>query len=105
VIPASKDRHRLVLAWAFARLDLLAFAVASAAVCAGVLFALTVGGLSQRKVVRWVRRFLGGTLSPATIGAVLARFSHQVFQELILSPDRRYRSRFWAVVCHRRTIV
>ncbi len=36
-----------------------------------VLFALTVGGLSQRKVVGWVRRFLGGTLSPAAIGAVL----------------------------------
>src|SRR6266568_3414946 len=28
-----------------------------------VLFALTVGGLSQRKVVDWVRRFLGGRLS------------------------------------------
>jgi transposase-like protein len=38
-----------------------------------VLFALTVGGLSQRKVVHWVRRFLGGNLSPATIGAVLAQ--------------------------------
>src|ERR1019366_7914450 len=36
-----------------------------------MLFALTVGGLSQRKVVGWVRRFLGGTLSPATLGAVL----------------------------------
>jgi hypothetical protein len=42
VIPASKNRHRLVLAWAFARLDVLAFAAASAAVCAGALFALTV---------------------------------------------------------------
>ncbi len=29
-----------------------------------VLFALAVGGLSQRKVVSWVRRFLGGRLSP-----------------------------------------
>jgi hypothetical protein len=28
-----------------------------------MLFALTVGGLRQRKVVGWVRRFLGGTLS------------------------------------------
>jgi transposase-like protein len=43
-----------------------------------VLFALTVGGLSQRKVVRWVRRFLGGTLSPATIGAVLAQAREEV---------------------------
>jgi transposase-like protein len=36
-----------------------------------VLFALTVGGLSQRKAVAWVKRFLGGTLSAATIAAVL----------------------------------
>ena len=36
-----------------------------------VLFALTVGGLSQRKTVDWVRRFVGSTLSPATIHAVL----------------------------------
>jgi transposase-like protein len=36
-----------------------------------VLFALAVGGPSQRKVVSWARRFLGGTLSPTTIGAVL----------------------------------
>lgn len=43
-----------------------------------VLFALTVGGLSQRKVVRWVRRFLGGRLSPATIGAVLAQARQEV---------------------------
>jgi putative transposase len=43
-----------------------------------VLFALTVGGLSQRKVVQWVRRFLGGTLSPATIGAVLAQAREEV---------------------------
>jgi len=43
-----------------------------------VLFALTVGGLSQRKVVSWVRRFLGGRLSPATIAAVLARAQEQV---------------------------
>jgi len=33
--------------------------------------ALTVGGLSQRKVVDWVRRFLGGTLSPATMARSL----------------------------------
>lgn len=43
-----------------------------------VLFALTVGGLSQRRVVQWVRRFLGGTLSPATIGAVLAQARQEV---------------------------
>jgi putative transposase len=45
-----------------------------------MLFALTVGGLSQRKVVDWVRRFLGGTLSPATIGAVLEQAQQQVAQ-------------------------
>ncbi len=58
-----------------------------------VLFALTVGGLSQRKVVSWVRRFLGGTLSPATIGAVLEQAEQQVQQrrnEPI--PPRRYRA-------------
>jgi transposase-like protein len=43
-----------------------------------VLFALTVGGLSQRKVVQGVRRFLGGILSPATIGAVLAQAQQKV---------------------------
>ena len=36
-----------------------------------VLFALTVGGLSQRKTVGWIQRFVGGTLSVATIHAVL----------------------------------
>lgn len=58
-----------------------------------MLFALTVGGLSQRKVVDWVRRFLGGTLSPATIGAVLEQAQQQVEQrrgEAI--PPRRYRA-------------
>lgn len=45
-----------------------------------VLFALTVGGLSQRKVVGWVQRFLGGRLSPATIGAVLEQAQQQVQQ-------------------------
>ena len=58
-----------------------------------MLFALTVGGLSQRKVVGWVRRFLGGTLSPATIGAVLEQAQQQVEQrrgEAI--PPRRYRA-------------
>jgi len=58
-----------------------------------VLFALTVGGLSQRKVVGWVRRFLGGTLSPATIGAVLEQAQAQVEErrrEVI--PARRYRA-------------
>ena len=43
-----------------------------------VLFALAVGGLSQRKVVGWVRRFVGGTLSPATIGAVLRQAQEQI---------------------------
>lgn len=43
-----------------------------------MLFALTVGGLSQRKVVRGVRRFLGGRLSPATLGAVLAQARQEV---------------------------
>src|SRR5260370_41927166 len=37
-----------------------------------LLFALTVGGLSQRKVVGWVRRFLGGPPSPAPVAAVPA---------------------------------
>lgn len=36
-----------------------------------VLFALTVGGLSQRKTVAWIRRFVGGTLSPASIHVAL----------------------------------
>ena len=35
-----------------------------------VLFALTVGGLSQRKVVDWLRRFVGGAISPATLGGI-----------------------------------
>jgi transposase-like protein len=43
-----------------------------------VLFALTGGGLSQRKEVQWGRRFLGGTLSPAAIGAVLAQARQEV---------------------------
>jgi len=43
-----------------------------------VLFAVTLGGLSPRKVVQWVRRFLGGTLSPATIGAVLAQAREEI---------------------------
>jgi transposase-like protein len=58
-----------------------------------MLFALTVGGMSQRKVVGWVRRFLGGTLSPATIAAVLQQAQQQVDQrrnEPI--PPRRYRA-------------
>ena len=38
-----------------------------------VLFALTVGGLSQRKAVKWVKQFLGNTLSSATIATVLAQ--------------------------------
>src|ERR1700678_2471385 len=43
-----------------------------------VLFALAVCGLSQRKVVSWVRRFLGGQLSPASIGAVLRAAQEQI---------------------------
>ncbi len=58
-----------------------------------MLFALTVGGLSQRKVVGWVRRFLGGTLSPATIGAVLEQAQQQVQQRRNAPiPPRRYRA-------------
>jgi len=53
------------------------------------LFALTVGGLSQRKVVQWVRRFLGGTLSPATIGAVLAQAQQEVEQRRQAPLSRR----------------
>jgi putative transposase len=45
-----------------------------------VLFALTVGGLSQRKVVKWVQRFLGGSLSVGTVGAVLAQAQEEVEQ-------------------------
>lgn len=45
-----------------------------------VLFALAVGGLSQRKVVQWVRRFAGGALSPATIGAVLGQAEAEIQQ-------------------------
>jgi len=45
-----------------------------------MLFALTVGGLSQRKVVDWVRRFLCGRLSPATIGEVLEQAQQHVEQ-------------------------
>jgi putative transposase len=58
-----------------------------------MLFALTVGGLSQRKVVGWVRRFLGGRLSPATIGAVLEQAQEQVEQRRRepISP-RKYRA-------------
>lgn len=58
-----------------------------------VLFALTVGGLSQRNVVGWVRRFLGGTLSPATIGAVLEQAQQQVAQRRSEPiPPGRYRA-------------
>jgi len=58
-----------------------------------MLFALTVGGLSQRKVVGWVQRFLGGTLSPASIGAVLQQAQQQVQQRRSEAiPARRYRA-------------
>lgn len=36
-----------------------------------VLFALTVGGRSQSKVVAWLRQFTGGVLSPAKGAATL----------------------------------
>jgi hypothetical protein len=39
----NEMRARTVLAWAFARLDVVAFACASAVVFAGVLFVLTFG--------------------------------------------------------------
>jgi putative transposase len=58
-----------------------------------MLFALTVGGLSQRKVAGWVGRFLGGRLSPASIGAVLQQAQEQVEQRRNQSiPPRRYRA-------------
>jgi len=58
-----------------------------------VLFALTVGGLSQRKVVDWVRRFLGGTLSPATLGAVLDQAQQQIAaRRRAPIPPGRYRA-------------
>lgn len=58
-----------------------------------VLFALTVGGLSQRKVVDWVRRFLGGRLSPATIAAVLVKAQEQIAERRNQSiPPGRYRA-------------
>lgn len=43
-----------------------------------VLFALIVGGLSQRKVVDWLRRFVGGVISPATLGAVLQQAQAEI---------------------------
>jgi hypothetical protein len=42
VSTALGERHRLVLAWAFARVDVVAFAAACAVIAAAVLFALTV---------------------------------------------------------------
>jgi hypothetical protein len=43
-----------------------------------VLFDLAAGGLSQRKTVGWVRKFLGGSLSPVSIGAVLEQAASEV---------------------------
>ncbi len=78
-----------------------------------LLFALTVGGLSQRKVVGWVRRFLGGRLSPATIGGVLQQAQQQIQQrrDQPIPPGRyralvldgiylRYRRRVGQPPCH-----
>jgi putative transposase len=61
-----------------------------------VLFALTVGGLSQRKVVAWVRRFLGGRLSPASIGAVLSQAQQEV-ERRRQAPLRGRAYRAWVV--------
>ena len=58
-----------------------------------VLFALTVGGLSQRRVVDWVRRLLGGVLSPATIHQVLTAAREQIEQRRNAPiPRGRYRA-------------
>ncbi len=40
--PTSEQRRRTILAWAFARVDVIAFSVATAATFALVLFAVTV---------------------------------------------------------------
>jgi transposase-like protein len=57
------------------------------------LFALSGGRLSPRTVVGWVRRFWGGTLSPATIGAGLEQAQPQVEQRRSTPiPPRRYRA-------------
>lgn len=40
--PTSEQRRRTILAWAFARLDVVAFSVANAVTFALVLFAITV---------------------------------------------------------------
>ena len=37
------DRREMIVAWAFAKLDVVAFVAASAAIAAAVLFALTLG--------------------------------------------------------------
>jgi transposase-like protein len=67
-----------------------------------VLFALTVGGLSQRKVVNWVQRFLGSTLSVASIGAVLRQAQQQVQQRRQQPlPAGRYRALAVDGVYHR----
>ena len=41
--PTSEQRRRTILAWAFARVDVIAFSVASAAAFALVLFVVTAG--------------------------------------------------------------
>lgn len=55
-----------------------------------VLFALVVDGLSQRKVVAWMHRFLGGSLSPATLTHILAKARQQVEarRQQLLSPEQ-----------------
>ncbi len=67
-----------------------------------VLFALTVGGLSQRKVVEWIRQFLAETLSPASIHAVLEKAGEAIEQrrrEPI--PPGRYRALVVDAIHHR----
>jgi transposase-like protein len=67
-----------------------------------VLFTLAVGGLSQRKVVSWVRRFLGGTLTPATIQAVLQQAREEIEQRRTAPiPPGRYRALVVDAVHHR----
>jgi transposase-like protein len=67
-----------------------------------VLFALTVGGLSQRKAVSWVRRFLSSTLTPATIQAVLQQAREEIEQRRTAPiPPTRYRALVVDGVRHR----
>jgi hypothetical protein len=77
---ALDDRGRLVVAWAFARLDRTAFVLASAATFAAVIFALTVAivlkgappGVSVGPNLALLAAYLPGysvTIAGACIGA------------------------------------